>query len=86
MASASNTIRRAVAAAGEKVSEVAWTVGRDPRRERRLRRRWGLVQTATSVAFTLAARRLAAAAWRVLTGETPPTGAGAERERRDDSR
>ncbi len=77
MASMGNEIRRAVAGAGEKVSELAWTVGRDPREEKRLRRRWGMLEATLGAAFGLAARRLSYRAWGVLTGEEPPIGRAA---------
>ena len=64
--------RRAVGRAGEEVQEKAWTVGRDPREERRTRLAWGLLQGALGAVFTLAARRAATRIWFVLTGEPPP--------------
>jgi hypothetical protein len=66
-------VRSAIARVGEGIAEKAWTVGRDPRAERRKRLLWGLLQGAVGAAFTLAARRLGAKAWGVLTGERPPT-------------
>jgi hypothetical protein len=66
-------VRSAIARVGEEIAEKAWTVGRDPRAERRKRLLWGLLQGAVGAAFTLAARRLGAKAWGVLTGERPPT-------------
>ncbi len=77
MASTGNAIRRAVSSAGEKVSELAWTVGRDPREEKRLRRRWGLLEATLGALFGLAARRLSYRLWGVLTGEEPPIGRAA---------
>ena len=67
-----NQARAAIAGAGEKVSELAWTVGRDARKEARLQRRWWVLQTALGVALTLFARRLAERVWIVATGEEPP--------------
>ena len=72
MAKKTSQARSAIATGGEKVSELAWTVGRDPRKEARLQRRWSLLQIALGAAFALAARRLAERAWVVLTGEEPP--------------
>ena len=77
MGSTGNAIRRAVASAGEKVSELAWTVGRDPREEKRLRRRWGMLEATLGALFGLAARRLSYRAWSILTGEDPPIGRAA---------
>lgn len=72
MAKKSSQARSAIASSGEKVSELAWRVGRDPRKEARLQRRWSLLQIALGAAFALAARRVAERAWVVMTGEEPP--------------
>jgi hypothetical protein len=66
-------VRSAIARAGEELSEKAWTVGRDAKTEQRKRLAWGVVQGAIGAVFTLAARRVGAKAWGVLTGEAPPT-------------
>jgi hypothetical protein len=68
----SSQARSAIASGGEKLSELAWTVGRDRRKEARLQRRWSLLQIALGAAFALLARRLAERAWVVMTGEEPP--------------
>jgi hypothetical protein len=65
-------VRTAIARVGEGISEKAWTLGRDRKTERRKRLLWGLLQGALGAAFTLAARRVGAKAWGVLTGEQPP--------------
>ena len=65
-------VRTAIARVGDGISEKAWTLGRDKRAERRKRLLWGLLQGAVGAAFTLAARRVGARAWGVLTGEQPP--------------
>jgi hypothetical protein len=65
-------VRAAIARVGEGISEKAWTIGRDPRTERRKRLLWGALQGTTAAVFTLAARRIVAKAWGVLTGEQPP--------------
>lgn len=65
--------RRAIARVGGEIQEKAWTVGRDRREERRMQRRWGLLQSVVGAAFTLGARRLGARIWKVATGEEPPT-------------
>ena len=72
MARAGSQARSAIASGGEKVSELAWTVGRDRRKEARMQRRWSLLQIALGAAFALVARRLAERAWVVMTGEEPP--------------
>ena len=72
MASAGNQARSVIAAGGEKVSELAWTVGRDRRKEARLQRRWNILQIAIGAALALLARRIAERAWAVMTGEQPP--------------
>jgi hypothetical protein len=66
-------VRSAIARAGEELSEKAWTVGRDAKAEKRKRMAWGVVQGAIGAVFTLAARRVGAKAWGILTGERPPT-------------
>jgi heme-degrading monooxygenase HmoA len=80
MASVSDDVRRAIAALGETITEQAWTLGRDPRREARMRRRWGTLQGLLALAFTLAARRATLRAWNVLTGEAPPVAGQEARE------
>jgi hypothetical protein len=67
-----NAIRSGIARVGEEIAEKAWTVGRDEKAERRKRLAWGVVQGSIGAVFTLAARRLGAKAWGVLTGEQPP--------------
>jgi hypothetical protein len=68
-----HAIRSGIARVGEEIAEKAWTVGRDERAERKKRIAWGIVQGSIGAVFTLAARRLGAKAWGVLTGEQPPT-------------
>ena len=79
MASTSD-VRRAIAALGEAITEQASTLGRDPRREARMRRRWSALQGLLGIALTLAARRAALRAWNVLTGEAPPVAGQEARE------
>ena len=66
-------VRSAIATVGEEITERAWTVGRDPKTERRKRVQWAILQGAIGAAFTLGARRIGAKLWGVLTGEQPPT-------------
>jgi hypothetical protein len=68
-----HAIRSGIARVGEEIAEKAWTVGRDEKAERKTRIAWGIVQGSIGAVFTLAARRLGAKAWGVLTGEQPPT-------------
>jgi hypothetical protein len=65
--------RSAIARFGEEVTEKAWTIGRDPKAERRKRLAWGALQGALGAVATVGARRLGARLWGVLTGEQPPT-------------
>jgi hypothetical protein len=65
-------IREGIARVGEEIAEKAWTVGRDEKVERRKRIAWGILQGSIGAVFTLAARRLGAKTWGVLTGELPP--------------
>ena len=66
-------VRGAIATVGEGIQEKAWTLGRDPKEERRKRVQWGILEGAISAVFTLGARRVGAKAWGVLTGERPPS-------------
>ena len=66
-------VRAVIARAGEELTEKAWTLGRDAKAEKRKRLAWGVVQGVIGAVFTLAARRVGAKAWGVLTGEQPPT-------------
>jgi hypothetical protein len=72
MASPGNPARSVIAAGGEKVSELAWTVGRDRRKEARIQRRWAILQIVIGATSAFLARRLAERAWAVMTGEQPP--------------
>ena len=72
MVKSDQKVRAAIARVGDGISEKAWTLGRDKKTERRKRLLWGLLQGAVGAAFTLAARRVGARAWGVLTGEQPP--------------
>jgi hypothetical protein len=45
---------------------------RDPKKEAWSRRMWRAVCKASTVAATMAARRMAGRTWKVLTGEPPP--------------
>ena len=45
----------------------------DPKKEARRERMWTIVSGVLSVASTMAARRIAAKVWPILTGEDPPT-------------
>jgi hypothetical protein len=65
-------VRSAFARVGEELSEKAWTLGRDPKTEKRKRLAWGALQGAFAAVATMAARRVGARAWGVLTGEKPP--------------
>jgi hypothetical protein len=65
-------VRSAIARVGEGLSEKAWTVGRDPKTEKRKRLAWGVLQGALGAVAAIGARRIGARAWGVLTGEQPP--------------
>jgi hypothetical protein len=66
-------VRSAIARVGEELSEKAWTLGRDPKTEKRKRIAWGILQGALGAAAAIGARRVGSRAWGVLTGEQPPT-------------
>ena len=65
-------VRSAIARVGEGISEKAWTVGRDPKAEKRKRLAWGVLQGAFGAVAAIAARRVGSKAWGILTGEQPP--------------
>jgi hypothetical protein len=65
-------VRSAIARVGEGLSEKAWTLGRDPKAEKRKRIAWGVLQGALGALATIGARRVGSRAWGVLTGEQPP--------------
>jgi hypothetical protein len=69
---AEDRVRSAVARVGEGLSQKAWTVGRDPKAERKKRLVWGVLQGALGAAATIGARRIGGKLWGVLTGERPP--------------
>jgi hypothetical protein len=66
-------VRSAIARVGEEISEKAWTLGRDPKAERRKRLAWGVLQGSLGAVATVGARRLVANLWGMLTGERPPS-------------
>jgi hypothetical protein len=65
-------LRSAIARVGEGIVDKAWTLGRDPKAERKKRLAWGALQGVLGAAATIMARRLGAKAYGVLTGERPP--------------
>jgi hypothetical protein len=58
------------------------TVVRDPKEQAKKERRWRVLYGVTGAVFTLASRQLAAKAWRILTGELPPTKRGQQQQPR----
>jgi hypothetical protein len=66
-------VRTAIARVGEEIVEKAWTVGRDPKTQRKKRLLWGALLGVVGAVFTIGARRIGAKAWGVLTGEQPPS-------------
>ena len=50
------------------------TLTADPKKQARKERAWGILTAVLGAVATMAARRAAAKAWRVLTGEQPPIG------------
>jgi hypothetical protein len=57
--------------------EALWRAAtRDPKAEARRERTWTILSGVLSAASTMAARKVAARVWPILTGEAPPTGAG----------
>jgi hypothetical protein len=73
MATKTEPVRRVVARVGEGIPQKAWTVGRDKRAEQKKRLAWMGLSAGLGAVATLLARKLASKAWRVATGEEPPT-------------
>jgi hypothetical protein len=58
------------------------TLVRDPKEQAKKERRWRILYGVTGAVFTIGARQVAARAWRILTGEMPPTKRGAPQQPR----
>ncbi len=57
--------------------EALWRAAtRDPKAEARRERAWTILSGILGAASTMAARKVVARVWPILTGEAPPTGAG----------
>jgi hypothetical protein len=65
-------VRSAVARVGEGLTEKAWTVGRDPRTERKKRLAWAGLRVTFNALAAVGARRIGTKLWGILTGERPP--------------
>jgi hypothetical protein len=52
------------------------TLTKDPKKEARKQRAWGMLFGALSAGFAMAGRQAMNRAWPILTGETPPTRKG----------
>jgi hypothetical protein len=59
---------------GQDLSRLWTALTRDPKRQAWSERLWRALSKASTVAATMAARRMAGRAWKVLTGEAPPSG------------
>jgi hypothetical protein len=57
----------------EDLKRLAQAVSHDPKKQARKERGWRILNTVSTVVFTLVARRVAARVWGVVTGERPPT-------------
>ena len=51
---------------------LAQSLSHDPKKQVRKERAWRILNSVTTIVFTLVARRLTARAWRIATGEQPP--------------
>jgi hypothetical protein len=61
--------------------EALWVaLTRDPKKEARKERVWTVLAGVLGAAATMGARKAAARAWSVLTGEVPPTQARQQRK------
>ena len=67
--------------------EALWRAAtRDPKAEARRQRAWTIFSGALAAASTMAARKAVARLWPILTGETPPTGAGQPKQPKQEER
>jgi hypothetical protein len=57
---------------GQDLTQLWKALTRDPKKQAWSERVWKALSKASTVAATMAARRMAGKTWRVLTGETPP--------------
>jgi hypothetical protein len=73
MADRRETLQEELSTLASDLKSLLETLTKDPKEQARRERRWNLLLGITGAVFTLAARRLAAKAWGVLTGEAPPT-------------
>ena len=73
MADRRETLQEELATLASDLKSLLETLTKDPKEQARRERRWNLLLGVTGAVFTLAARRLAAKAWGILTGEAPPT-------------
>jgi hypothetical protein len=56
----------------EDLKGLAQVLSHDPKKQARKERGWRILNSVTTVVFTLVARRMAARVWSVATGERPP--------------
>ena len=67
--------------------EALWRAAtRDPKAEARRERAWTILSGALAAASTMAARKVVARLWPILTGETPPSGAGPPKKQQTEER
>lgn len=78
MADKKEALTDTLGALGDDLKSLFETIVRDPKEQAKKERRWRVLYGVTGAVFTIGARQVAARAWRILTGEVPPTKRGAQ--------
>jgi hypothetical protein len=78
MANKRNVVAEELRSLAQDLKERLAALTTDPKEQAKKQRRWRILYGLSTAIFTLAARRLAARAWAILTGEQPPTARRAE--------
>jgi hypothetical protein len=73
MANKRNVVAEELRSLAQDLKERLAALTTDPKEHAKKQRRWRILYGLSTAVFTLAARRLAARAWAILTGEQPPT-------------
>jgi hypothetical protein len=74
MPTRSDVVEERIKDLGQDLNGLLAALTRDPKRQAWNERFWRALSKASTVVATMAARRMAGKAWRVLTGEPPPSG------------
>jgi hypothetical protein len=74
MAKRRNVVAEQLSALADDLEGLWRAATRDPKSEARRERAWTILSGVLSAASTMAARKVAARVWPILTGEAPPSG------------